>query len=275
MRQMEREHGSLFLASLARARQARRNGQERPRFISFRGGSDQLIQSLANTIDADLRLQSPVENIKRHGNGFRVECTSGDSLPADAVLLATPSNVSASLLFDLAPEAAASMQAIRHADIGTLLLAFPPGSARPIPDMTGLMIPRREGRLIDAVTWLNQKMPGHEGQAVEVVKIYFGGSAPHLMDHDDPEAAKLLLDELSDLLSIQEKPLDLRIHRWPEGYPQADVGHLDLVNQIEGQLPPGIFTAGSSYRGLAVPDCIRQADRAAEQIIEFLSSGHS
>ena len=71
--------------------------------------------------------------------------------------------------------------------------------------------------------------------------------------------------ELRNLLGITAPPLDYRIQRWPQSFPQADVGHLDLVDAIEAALPDGLYLAGSSYRGIGVPDCIRQGRDAAEK----------
>ena len=194
----------------------------------------------------------------------------GNHLRADAVLLATPSNAAAPLLSTIAPKAAERMRSIPHANIGTLLVAVPAKLAKPRPSISGLMVPRREGRLIDAVTWLSGRTPGAVPPGTEVLKVYFGGAAPHLLELPAEKVQELLLAELQDLLSLPIEPLKATLHRWPEGYPQAPVGHLKIVDQIEQELPPGIFTAGSSYRGLAVPDCIRQADRAANQIIDYL-----
>ena len=57
------------------------------------------------------------------------------------------------------------------------------------------------------------------------------------------------------------------IFRWPDGFPQAEVGHLERIEQIESQLPAGVALAGSSYRGIAVPDCVRQGRAAATKFL--------
>jgi oxygen-dependent protoporphyrinogen oxidase len=35
---------------------------------------------------------------------------------------------------------------------------------------------------------------------------------------------------------------------------------------------PGLFLAGSAYRGIGIPDCIEDADRAARGVSSFLST---
>jgi oxygen-dependent protoporphyrinogen oxidase len=43
-------------------------------------------------------------------------------------------------------------------------------------------------------------------------------------------------------------------------------GHLKRVDEIEKLLPKGLALAGSSYRGIAVPDCIHQGREVARKI---------
>lgn len=271
MRQMEEEYGSLFLAMLARATKPKTARANRPRFISFDGGTEQLISTLVNSINGSLRLNQLVQEVRKENGGYLVLTSSGQRLLADAVLLATPSNKTAPLLAGVAQQAANAMRQIRHADLGTLLVALPARLEQPRPGITGLMVPHRQAKLIDAVTWLSHQQAVPSSKEFEVIKIYFGGAAPDLMGREPSAVIDLLLAELSELLSIQVEALATSLHRWPQGYPQADVGHLQLVERIESQLPPGVFVAGSSYRGLAVPDCIRQANDTAVKIIRHLS----
>jgi protoporphyrinogen/coproporphyrinogen III oxidase len=55
------------------------------------------------------------------------------------------------------------------------------------------------------------------------------------------------------------------VFRWPLGNPQYDVGHLERMQQVEAAVSevPGLFLAGSGYRGIGLPDCIRSGKTAA------------
>jgi oxygen-dependent protoporphyrinogen oxidase len=52
------------------------------------------------------------------------------------------------------------------------------------------------------------------------------------------------------------------------------MGHLERVSAIEAALErhPGLALAGASYRGLGIPDCIRQGREAAERLLKALAS---
>lgn len=84
-----------------------------------------------------------------------------------------------------------------------------------------------------------------------------------MVEFEDERLIEEVRRELASLLGIHATPLIWKAFRWQNGFPQAEVGHLQLVDEIEAHLPTGIALAGSSYRGIAVPDCIRQGREAA------------
>ena len=95
-----------------------------------------------------------------------------------------------------------------------------------------------------------------------------GGARPEILENlDDDALAHTVCGELNALLGIKAEPVGYTVFRWLAGYPQAYVGHLERVNNLEQSLPAGIVLAGSSYRGVAVPDCIRQAREAALRVL--------
>jgi oxygen-dependent protoporphyrinogen oxidase len=51
--------------------------------------------------------------------------------------------------------------------------------------------------------------------------------------------------------------------------PQYRVGHLELVESIDGLLSdlPGLALAGSAYRGVGIPDCVHSGEEAAEKVL--------
>ncbi len=70
------------------------------------------------------------------------------------------------------------------------------------------------------------------------------------------------------LLGIDAEPLFHRIYRWWRSNPQYDVGHLERVAAIEAALPAGVVVTGSAYRGVGIPDCVKQGRDAARQAVQ-------
>lgn len=273
MRMMEKQHGSLVKAVAVGRLKRMANTQPAPvdgppgRFITFDTGSGGFIDALASRLTGDLRLNAPVTRVGRAGDGYRVE-VNGDTITADAVLIATPANVAARLIADTAPEAAALMGEIDHVNIGTASLIYPQAAFAGVERFTGLMIPRREGRCIDAITWTSYKKPQTVPEGYEMLRIHFGGGNPETVTMPEDALLRVIGAELRALIpGFDADPIDYRVYRWAGSYPQADVGHLDRVTAIEAALPAGLYVTGSSYRGLAVPDCVGQAVKTAGALV--------
>ncbi|MGL4650718.1 MAG: protoporphyrinogen oxidase, partial [Caldilineaceae bacterium] len=275
MREMERESGGLFVATLVRARSkaaqrkaaAARGELLPPAFMTFDGGTQLLVDALVEQLRAmpnvELRIGADVTAVARSDGGWQVALKSGEWLAGDLLLLATPANVAARLIEAEAPDAARQLAAIRHASIGTMTLAYRAEDLDLGFPISGLMIPRRERRAIDAVTFTSERFPNRAPQGVKMVRVFFGGSAPHMMHLDDDALTAAVRGELRALLGLRAAPLAAAVARWPESYPLADVGHLERVAAIEAALPRGLLVTGSAYRGLGVPDCVAQGRESA------------
>lgn len=279
MREMEREHGSLVRGTLARGRakaQARREAAARgetlsPAFIAFPDGAQTLVDALVAQLDAEMRLGAPVARVQQGGGGYRVRLASGADVAADAVIVATPANTAAKLLAGAAPGAADLLAGIRHSGLGTLSLAYRAADLELGFAISGLMIPRREKRRIDAVTFTSTKFPQRVPPGYALLRVFFGGGAPELLEMDEAALVQAVTDELHSLLGIEAAPLGWQMSRWPNAYPQAEVGHLARVAAIEAALPPGLYVTGSAYRGVGVPDCIAQGRETARAAAERLA----
>jgi oxygen-dependent protoporphyrinogen oxidase len=277
MREMEAEYGGLFKGAFGRmraARKAKKNGPSarddapsKPRFITFQNGAEEIIAQMIEKITGDLRLNAWATKIEQNSDRYLVYLKDGSTIAAEAVILATTANVTAKLLADSTPDVAKMLERIRHTNIGTISLAYDHAQITDFP-FRGLMIPRREKRNIDAVTYTSAKLAIRAPQGCSLVRVFFGAGNPDTVLINDEKLLATVRQELAALLDIHADPIGYRVCRWPEEFPQADVGHLDLVAEIEAALPDGLFVAGSSYRGIGVPDCVRQGREAAQKVIE-------
>ena len=276
MREMEAEYGGLFKGALGRMRAARKqvDGPKPPRFIAFENGAKDLIDAMVEQLaakGADLRLNIARIEVDVNATGYDVKLRDEEVLHADALILATPANACAQILADVASEVSSMLERIRHENIGTISLVYHAEDIQMANRIHGMMVPRREGRAIDAVTFTSLKMPTRAPEKFLLLRVFFGGGKPELVEFNDDALRSKVSGELAELLGITAKPIAMFPFRWPNSFPQADVGHLELVNQIEQQLPNGIYLAGSSYRGIGVPDCIRQGQQAAENVLNYLA----
>lgn len=273
MREMEQDHGSLFKAAFVKMRQAQKaktadDSPRPPRFVTFENGAGDLIEALTSQLRGDLRLNCGVERISTHADGYALQLQDGSTLVAEQIVLAVTANVAARLLAELSPASSQLLSQIQHVHIGTMSLVYKASDLAGIRPLQGLMIPRREKRKIDAITWTSFKSDRVRPDGYELIRVFFGGGAPEVAEMDDAAREAVVSSELRELLGIKAAPLETRSFRWLDGYPQAAVGHLDLVTEIENSLPSQLYVTGSSYRGLAVPDCIQQGQNTATLLIQ-------
>jgi protoporphyrinogen/coproporphyrinogen III oxidase len=123
------------------------------------------------------------------------------------------------------------------------------------------------------MSWTSSKWPGRAPAQHVLLRIFFGGpNTRALATLADEELLAIVREEVAALLGIQAPPLFQRVYRWSDGYPQYEVGHLARVSAIEAALPAGLSVTGSAYRGIGVPDCIRQGQEAAQRAITELAA---
>ncbi|RME57180.1 MAG: protoporphyrinogen oxidase [Caldilineae bacterium] len=269
-RALEEKYGSLVRGMLAARRNAPPpppNGKQVSTFVSLRDGAEELVHHLVKRLTGDLRLNAGVARLERTGDGYRAILEDGEALHADAVILTTPAKATAQLLRDLAPDTVPHLESIRTVSTGTVSLAFRREEIRPLNGF-GVVIPRSERRRINAITWSSTKFDHRAPEGHELIRVFFGGSrTPQTFDLPEDELVAVVRQELADILDIRAEPLLYRVYRWRDAQPQYDVGHLDRVAAIEAGLPPGLWVAGSPYRGVGIPDCVHQGWLAAERVV--------
>ncbi|MBM4456830.1 MAG: protoporphyrinogen oxidase [Chloroflexi bacterium] len=282
-RDLEVKYGSLTRGMLA----SRRNGHspqpgaggQKPLsvFMSLAGGTGELVDALvAQLTDAPstgsgqaLRLHTPVERLARRSEGdYLLSLAGGETLRADAVVLAVPAYTAQALAHGAAPEVAVGLGSIRYVSTGTISLAYRLADIRRPLLGFGLVVPSSERRPANAVTWSSLKFNGRAPEGYALLRVFFGGSrSPQSMALDDDALLATVRGQLREFMGIEAAPLFHRIYRWERSNAQYDVGHLERVAALEAALPPGLHLTGSPYRGVGLPDCIKQGQETAGKVI--------
>jgi protoporphyrinogen/coproporphyrinogen III oxidase len=266
----ERTHGSVTRgARRVRALPSAQSATPAALFFSFVGGARRMVEVLSSRLDDAVRLGVAVRAIEpAQGGGYVIRPRKGAPLAADAVIVATSATVAADLLRDAAPDSATLLRAIRYESIGALYLGYRQTDLPGELAGYGVLIPAGERKHIDGITWTSSKWHERAPEGFALLRVFFGG--PFTRDSlglDDERLLPLVTRELAGMLGITAPPVMHRAYRWVDGYPQYDVGHVDRVEALTRSLPAGLTIAGNAYRGVGVPDCVRQGEQAAEQVV--------
>ncbi|MBB5062928.1 protoporphyrinogen oxidase [Granulicella mallensis] len=279
---MEREYGSLIAALQAKAKT--RGSRPVPSlFTTLRNGLGTLIEALVAQLPPErLNLSRSALSIKRQGKRWLLRtsafATEGRTSKKHFhhVLFATPIDATRALLTPLDAEAAALIPTdASSAVLAALCWPAAAASTFSIPQGFGFLVPQArstsEPQLL-AATFVDQKFPDRAPAGARVIRVFFGGpSADTLSPQSDETIAAAAFAQLTKVLGPLPAPdaVLTTVRRWPRSLPQYEVGHLERMVQLDLHIAKlgDLTLLGNGYRGVGLPDLIRDARAAARELI--------
>jgi oxygen-dependent protoporphyrinogen oxidase len=294
---MELSAGSLWAGEERRARSAAGSspaaGARYGQFLTLATGMETLPRRLADTL-ASRGVQfvtAAVDGLRRRPDRAWEVCLRGAAasdtprtedgghatghvhapamIEADAVIVAVPAASAAAMLRSVGPALADALAAIEYAGSAIVSLGFAREDVAHPLDAAGLVVPRREGRRILAVSFSSQKFPARAPTGSVLMRTFVGGALdPQTAELDDERLVPLVLAELRDILGVRGRPQVVQIDRWQGAMPQYTVGHADRVATIQRLVAEhsGLALAGAAYEGVGIPQVIAAGQLAAAKV---------
>ncbi len=289
LRDQERRHGGLLRGVLAGRRLREQGGvpDSAPTgLVSLRRGLGDLVQALETlqatpadgSVGRIIRRGARAKRLERSGaDEYRIVLTGGESIQANAVIIATPAFEAAALLRGLDATLSAVLGEIEYASTVTISVALRSASVGTLPRGTGYIVPRAEGRSVLACTFSSSKFEERAPADYTLFRFFLGGAGRgDFADRPDDELLRAVRCELREVLGVTAPPELVRITRLPRAMPQYAVGHLGRMARIDSSLGsmPAIALAGAGYRGVGIPDCIRSGAAAADRVLTGLRNAN-
>lgn len=291
--EMERKHRSVIRA-LRRTPKEGTSGARYSLFLSFDRGmqvlTDKLVEKLSDSAvqtsspeesaTTTVRVNAVVESLAPEPSStggvtkWRVVTNRNEAFIADAVCLALPAVVSASLLRKVDGQLASELDNISYASSATINLAYKRADTPHALDGFGFVVPFIEKRSLIACTFSSVKFAGRAPEGFVLLRAFIGGALQsELLDLDDAELLALIRTDLRELLGVTRPPLFSEVSRWHNSMPQYHLGHLERVKRIDERVAslPALALAGNAYSGIGIPDCIRSGEKAADDLVSVLS----
>ena len=283
---IEQQHGSLIRGMLAGRKltrpAARLGSPNRTMFVTLQNGLGEMVQALVGRIagaGATLMPARQVEAIRVRSDRpgvwtYDIVLENGSAVSAEAVVLATPAFVSAELVRPLSPASARLLDTIPYVSTATVSLAYDGGALGPSVGGFGFVVPRTEERELIAVTWTSLKWAHRAPPRQALIRCYVGGVGREaILKADDETLVRRVRAELRSMAGIASEPTYVEVNRWERGMPQYTLGHLDRLEEIKVSLRnyKGLYLTGAAYRGVGIPDCIRDGSETAAEVIRHLA----
>ena len=265
----ERRYGSVALAW--RHVPSGRDGGS----LSLRSGLGQLVTAIRATLPDHVPVTgSEVTRIERADRGFYLSVGDGAGITTRSIVLATPAHVTTALAAGFDAQLAGLCGGIRYVSTVNVALGYRTEAVRNPLHGWGFVVPAEERRRVRSVSWVSSKWPDRAPEGSVLMRASIGAPGDiGLMDECDSVIISRAHEDLSELLDIHDTPTFARVYRLPLAMPQLEVGHLDRMAAIDRRLSTlgGVFVTASGFRGVGLPDCVKDAHAVAERAAAFVT----
>ncbi|KAL7449989.1 hypothetical protein ACHAWC_001985 [Mediolabrus comicus] len=304
--------GAIFYGGLARQvelTKERKADPPSPEWVEFEYGNPgsykRGLSTLPNAINEKLgsdvvKLEWALNKVEKKGDTYVVtfDTPNGqETVTSRAVVSTMPTHAMGSTLEPVLPGSTdlftkerqiINRKGIYYPPVAAVTLAYPKsafkdielsndfGNLQNLPGF-GMLNPRSEGVRTLGTLWSSSLFPGRCPEDYNILLNYIGGSRdPEIgtMSEEDVIAAVDKDLRTTLLQSGAPEPKVLGIKVWPTAIPQYELGHLELMKQLEGMESNveggGIWVCGNYRSGVAFPDCVTFGYEHAKVVKDYL-----
>lgn len=281
MVELERTHRSVILGLLAKRQEQKKAKNTCAKvhhslFMSFDNGMGVLVEALLKQLESGtLFLNRSVTRLVQKEQQWRIQCSNGDLILADAVIICTPSSIAAKILADADSDIAEELALIKAPLAMTVNLLFEQAAVEDQLDAFGFIVPESENSAIRACTFVSTKFPGRSTENTKLLRVFLNEQyRTRLWDKPDYEIAKVVTSSLRRYLQIKSLPIDFHVARHLNGIPEYNIGHSERVERVSARLRnlPGMYLAGNSYTGIGISECISSAKESARRVSDYFAN---
>lgn len=239
-------------------------------FVALSEGMEQLPRALMSRFQGTRpHARHRASAITQEDGRYLVRFENEPAASADAIILATSAAVAGQLLLLGLPGVAQELARVRFSDVIVVALVFDRSDIPGPLNGTGILVPRRTGLPISAITWLSSKWerPDPTGRSI-VLRVFVRSEGSAATESSDAEWLAHAARGLRVTMGIRMPPRHAVVFRHHGTLAWYSVGHARLVEEIRRSLDawPRVELAGSSYDGIGLPDAIRSGRAAARRV---------
>ena len=234
-----------------------------PVFRSLRGGLCRLVDAAEDLLrsrpNVSIELNSTAA-LERDGDRWTV-----GSVTADSVVIATPAFAAASLVEPFAHGLSQQLALMDYSSVAMAIIVLPEGTLDIDPSVSGILVPRKCGLHVTAISFASHKWPEMAGDGRQILRISVGRRTDaRWRDYSDDELTNIIVSDACQILGQEVPRGESGIVRWPQSLPQYDVGHVDWLREVDAAAAEfrGLSLVGAWRNGLGLPAVVASGQSA-------------
>lgn len=284
IKELEQEYGSLIKAMIKIRKQRKLEGKASGKtgeptkvsaapggtLTSFYNGAQTVTDALAAKLGKHLHVGVSVYGITRENDSYHL-FTSDHTYEADIVIIAAPAYATAEIVKDFDRELSKALSDIPYPQVSVVCFGYRKEHVTHPLNGFGFLIPHIEERNILGSLWDSSIFPNRASEGHVLLRTMIGGArSPEMASFDNNKLINTVFDELNPILGLKGDPEMVSIYRWDRAIPQYVLGHSRILEIINKRLSNyhGLHLTGNSYRGIGINDCIENACKLTDQILE-------
>jgi oxygen-dependent protoporphyrinogen oxidase len=199
-----------------------------------------------------------------------------ETIPAGAVVFATPAYVASQLLSSVSAPLAGSLSSIAYAPVTVVAAGYFTRQTTNPMNGFGFLVPRTENLRTLGTVWNSSLFPGRAPEGRIAITSFVGGATDaEIGEMPDSEVAALVQTENGRILDITGPPVASAVWKHPKALPQYNLGHGHIIEAIREaeRTVPGLCFSANYLEGPSIGKCVEQAFAAAEAVRATLRAG--
>ncbi len=272
--EFEQKYGSIIKGAIKSMKQKRAAGNFfKPLMISFKGGMQTLVDSMAELLGESLKLNTKILSIDVNGAGWEVSWANDIEDACDyydALVIAIPApNLKELPLSGTLAALLKPMGRIPYAPVATYTMGFKKSDVKHALDGFGVLTPEKEKLNILGSLFISTVFSERAPEGYVTLTNYVGGMRnPEHASLPREEMRELVRAELKKLLGITAEPVFEKMWSWKHAIAQYNIGYgdyLDILDETEKEFP-NLAVIGAFRGGVGVSHCLENAMAAMDKL---------
>ena len=267
-RQLEQKHGNLVKGMMAMQSMRKQSGAATEgQFAQLTGGLESLVDALVEQMpkNVSLHLSTEVLSASYTDRHYVVQTHAGTD-PYDRLVITTPPKSYEN--FFVGDTNFEDLRHMEQSSCAIVIMSLPKSAFTKPLQGTGFVITRSTKTPLTACTYISSKWPQTTPQDKVVLRVFLGKPTDTTVDtHSEEELSELALSEIRKILGFTGNPEWMEVVRLQKSMPQYEVGHkkrVDTLMKHVAEYYPGLALIGTPFKGVGMPDGIKQAYELVE-----------